>query len=82
MKYAILKISERNGEYESLNYYTLRIKKSITAKQLDKFMRNWRGAFDYEEDKHYYFNSGQIVCTVESYQEIPKEDYEILNKYI
>ena len=82
MKYYIGKIGERNGDMEYSDKYLFTTKGS-PAKYADKVAMQWRGCVkgDWDKDDGGYWSDHTLVF-VEDYYEIPKEDFEVLKKYI
>lgn len=85
LKYYVGKIIERNGERE----YTERVcfaTPTDPASVLDGFARGWCGHPD-DDDKDYrnggyYFSCGSYFVKAASFQEVPKEEFDILGRFI
>ena len=82
MKYYIGAIDEVNGGMEYSDRLLFATKGS-PDKYMDKVAREWRGCTkaDWDESHGGYWSD----CTLISagyYKEIPKEDYDVLSKYL
>lgn len=78
-KYWLLTVQVTNGEYESL------IRSAHEgAFNAEEYVKDFYANPDEVEEgsETYYFNGGEIACQIYSFQEIPKQDYDILKKYI
>lgn len=76
-------IEERNGEQE----YTFRKTVEATPETIDaeakEIAKDWYSDEDVEEnDGHFEFFGGTLQTKVDGWQEITKEEYKILNKYL
>lgn len=81
MSFYIATIKEIDGDKE----YTSDVlfESDDPKDKADKIAANWRGAFDPEWDEVYggYWDDGALIkCT--HYVEIPKEDFDVLKKYL
>ena len=82
MKYYIGKILERNGEFEYTSDYLFQTE-GDPHEYAGNQAKDWRGSDDddwSDEDDGYWCD-----CTLvfnDGYREIPKEDYEVLSKYL
>lgn len=72
MKYYIVKADTRDGEYEYSNISTYISKKKATVEEITEFCQEW---FGFGEDSY------QEV-RLRSFNEITKEEYKVLKKYI
>lgn len=82
MKYYVGKIEEINGGME----YSEKVLFATTGsanKYMDKIARDWRGCSkgDYDKELGGYWSDCTIVRD-DGHREIPKEDYEVLSKYM
>lgn len=82
MKHYLGRIEERNGGFEYDTPYLFTTKGS-PAKYADKVAREWRGCVKGDWDKYEggYWSDCTLVFAAD-YREIPKEDFEVLKKYI
>jgi hypothetical protein len=82
MKYYIGKIEEINGGMEYSDKVLFSTKGS-PEKYMDKLARDWRGCSkgDYDKEQGGYWSDCTIVRD-DGYKEIPKEDYEVLRRYL
>lgn len=85
LKYYVGKIVERNGERE----YTERVcfsTPSDPAIVLDDAAGQWCGKPDDDTEEYrcggYYFNCGSYFVKASSFQEVSKEDFEMLGRFI
>jgi hypothetical protein len=82
MKYYIGKIEERNGDMEYDTKYLF-----STNKNPDKYTKRvameWRGGDedDWDEQEEGYWSDCSLIFDAGS-REIPKEDFEVLKKYL
>lgn len=83
MRYWYLDIKIINGEYE---FHSRSTQKTKAQEEFDgeAYVADFYGfAEGKDEGSDYYsFNCGNIACQVYSLQEISKEEYRILNKYL
>lgn len=82
MKYYIGKIEERNGDMEYSDKYLFSTKGSA-EKYAKKVAKKWRNSSsgDWDEYQGGYWSDCTLVFDG-GYREIPKEDYEVLSKYL
>ena len=82
MKHYIGKIGERNGDMEYSDKF-LFTTKGDPHRYAKKVAMHWRGCTkaDWDKDDGGYWSDCTLVF-VEECREIPKEDYEVLKKYI
>jgi hypothetical protein len=82
MKHYLGRIGERNGDFEYDTPYLFATKGS-PAKHADKVARDWRGCVkgDWDKALQGYWCDTTLVY-VEDYREIPKEDFDVLAKYL
>lgn len=82
MKYYLLTIEEHIGDYSSYQDYLIELEEGDIETRVDEEMRTWRDNFCGREGDYYSYDDGTIIAEVYYYQEIPQEDYVVLNKYI
>jgi len=82
MKHYIGKIEEVNGDMEYSDKFLFTTKGS-PDKYIDKVAMEWRDRSkrDWDEEMQGYWCYGTIVRD-DGWREIPKEDFEVLKKYI
>lgn len=82
MKYYIGKIEEINGDMEYYDKFLFSTKGN-TDKYMDKVARDWRGCTknDWDKEQGGYWSDCTIVRDC-GCREIPKEDYDVLAKYL
>ena len=82
MKYYIGKIEEINGGFEYSDKFLFSTKGN-PDKYMDKVAKDWRGCDkdDWDEDQGGYWSDCTIVRD-DGHREIPKEDYDVLCKYL
>lgn len=82
MKYYIGKIHERNGDLEYDSKYLFATKES-PDKYTDKVAMEWRDGdkSDWDEQHGGYWSDCSLIFDHGS-REIPKEDFEVLKKYL
>lgn len=78
MKYWFLNIEIRNGEYEynSLSLHTGK----FNAEEYVKGFYNDDG--EESDNGEYYFNGGEVACSIKKLKEITKKEYDVLRKFI
>jgi len=79
-KYYISTISETNGDFEYDTQYVF----STTGdpdKHADKVAKNWRGKLEYDKTYGGYWCDNTLITYCES-REIPKQDFDVLKKYL
>lgn len=89
MKYIFLEMKIRNGEYE---YSSQSVHELPARKSTEKFGRDYAKdfyggkPFQYNDkidpDGEWYFNGGEVAVRCKEVQEITKEEYEVLKKYL
>ena len=79
-KYYIGRISEANGDFE---YDTLYVFETTgdPDKHANKVAKNWRGKLEYDATYGGYWCEGTLIADCGS-NEIPKQDYDVLKKYL
>ena len=82
MKYYIGEILERNGDMEYTTKYLFATKKK-PDRYTDKVAMGWRGSDKRDWDKEWegYWSDCTLILD-EGSTEIPKEDFEVLRKYL
>lgn len=82
MKYYIGEIHERNGDMEYDTKYLFETKKN-PDKYTEKVAMEWRGGdkSDWDENCGGYWSDCSLIFDHGS-KEIPKEDFEVLKKYL
>ena len=84
-KYYIGSVSERNGDMEYDTPYIFETG-GDPNRYSDKVAKNWRGDWrgEIEEDKDFggYWFDGTSLVYDGGNREIPKEDFDVLKKYI
>ena len=82
MKYYIGEVHERNGEFEYTAQYLFAIETS-PKRYTKKTTMEWRGSdrsnWDKEEEGYWCW---ETLIYDNGHKEIPKEDFEVLRKYI
>jgi hypothetical protein len=88
VKYLFIKIEERNGEQE----YTSKMVRTVNSsvKNIEKFVTDTLLKVWYNDDNAkkvrgedwYEFFGGCIMARLESVEEISKEDFDVLNRYL
>ena len=81
MKHYIGKIEERNGELEYSDKF-LFATKGDPQKYAHKVASGWRGYKEkFDKNDGGYWHDGTLIIVADVF-EIPKEDFEVLRKYI
>jgi hypothetical protein len=82
MKYYLGTIDERNGEMEYSEKY-LFTTKGNAEKYAKKVAKNWRNSSsdDWDSYQEGYWSDCTLVFEG-GYREIPKEDFDVLSKYM
>jgi len=82
MKYYLGNIDERNGDMEYSDKYLFSTKGSA-EKYAKKVTKNWRNSSssDWDSDHQGYWSDCSLIFEG-GYREIPKEDFDVLQKYI
>lgn len=82
MKYYIGEIEERNGGMEYTTKY-LFATRGNPDKYTDKVAMKWRGGSkdDWSEDHGGYWSDHTLIFN-DGHREIPKEDFDVLKKYL
>jgi hypothetical protein len=86
MKYYLVKLKTRSGEYEFETDYLIEREDNLDIdKEADEIAATWYGGRrgeKYPENKGYYFNGGEIYVEVESVRELNYPVYTILKEYL
>lgn len=80
-RYWYLNIEIRNGEYEH-NSKSVHMTKGKSEFDTDDYLKNFYGDDGDKDGDCYYFNGGEIACSISDFQEITKEEYDVLRKFI
>ena len=88
-KFIFLSMEVRNGEYE---YSSQSVHEISSRRSIEKFAREYAKtfyggeAFQYDKpidpDGWWYFNGGEVAARCSVVEEITKEEYETLNKFL
>jgi hypothetical protein len=83
MKFALITLDIRNGEYEYTSHSTHQVE---DGQDLDKFADDYARTFymsDMSEDFPgvYFFHNGEVAVEVDLAREIPFADYEVFKRY-
>lgn len=84
-KYLLLRLEERNGDYEYIHRSVHRLQdgRNTTAEQTAKnYAKKFYGGKADPEDGGYYFNGGEVFVEVYSWDLICEEDFNVLAKYL
>lgn len=84
MKYYYLEIFERNGNYEYHHKHVHTSDEFEDGQTPEEFAEDRAKNFYTEGDPEgdYYWHYGELITKVYCIKEIPKEEYDVLNKYI
>jgi hypothetical protein len=82
MRYYIGEIMETNGGFEYCTKYLFNTARNPMA-YADKNAKDWRSsdADDWDKSHNGYWCDGTLI-THAGFEEIPKEDFEVLQKYL
>jgi hypothetical protein len=83
MKHYIGRIEEVNGDMEYSDKFLFTTKGS-PQKYAEKVAKDWRGSTRADWDKEllgWWADNGSLILAAD-WREIPKEDFEVLKKYI
>lgn len=85
MKYGLINIETKCGEYEFTQAYLVRFRKDLEKRAdevaktwYDDRVKNWDGG----RENEYYFNGGELAVSVHSFEELTKKEYDVMKKYI
>lgn len=84
-KYLLLRLEERNGEYEYIHrsVHILPDSKTETVNRIvDNYTKNLYGGNADPEDKGFYFQGGEVFVKVDSWEFISEEEFGVLKKYL
>lgn len=85
MKYFILTIQKKTGEFETDFHRLLTIEpdEDITEKERNFVKNFWQGGKMWRDNPDCYeFYDGCIILSLEVVKEITKEEFDVLNKYL
>lgn len=84
MKYFYIEIEERNGEYEYRHKVVRSCPLNVNPDKFfdDNLAGSWYGGEVDKEDDGYYYNGGEVFVELTRVEEITKEEFDILNKYL
>jgi hypothetical protein len=82
MKYYLGKVLERNGDMEYTDSYLFETD-GDPSKLAEKIAMGWRGGDEdeWDEDQDGWWCDSTLIFN-DGYREIPKEDFDVLQKYI
>lgn len=81
MKYYIASIDERNGDLEYGDTILFKTTGNPDRKH-EKIAKNWRGDLGTYDKYHGGYWSGGTLVSTGRCREVPKEDYDVLLKYL
>jgi hypothetical protein len=83
-KYILIHVEERNGEREYTSKIVRQIDGSVDAHNWadEKIAKTWLDFDSEENDNGYFFNGGEFLVHISKIEEITKEDFDILSKYL
>ena len=79
-KYYIGTVNERNGNMEYDSQYIFATTGS-PDNYSEKVTKNWRGGDVYDKEHDGYWSDDTLMSNG-GYREIPKEDFDVLEKYL
>lgn len=97
MKYAIFNIEIKCADYEFNSYGLHEMPNEVNISEFaEEYLSTFYGNYEYNEageiieipgeksegDEGYYFNGGELYCSLVSAQEITKREYDVMKKYI
>ena len=84
-KYIFISLKIRNGEYE---YTSISVHQISSRKSTEKFGRDYamnfygEKPFQYTQgEEWFYFHGGAVAVKLNTVEEIPKEEYDVLDKF-
>ena len=80
IKYYIGTVNERNGDMEYDTQY-LFCTRGSPDNYSEKVTKNWRGGDVYDEEYDGYWSDDTLMSNG-GYKEVPKEDFDVLKKYL
>ncbi len=84
-KYLLLRLEERNGEYEYSHRSIHRLpdnRKATTDRYAKNYAKEFYGGKADPQDGGYYFIGGEVFVDVNSWDFISEEGFNLLNKYL
>ena len=84
MKYFYFQLKEINGEYQYRHKLITELPDDVdpTKALNEAYAGSWYGNNSEAEGNGFYYNGGEVYVELTFIQEITKEEYDILNKYI
>ena len=84
MKYYIVTLHEQNGEYEySTPVLTVRGNKDKPEDEIHDYILDYYDSNSVDDCGDYVtFNCGDVAVSLYKYEQISKQDYKLLDKYI
>ncbi|MBK8981328.1 MAG: hypothetical protein IPM38_03145 [Ignavibacteria bacterium] len=84
-KYLLLRLEERNGEYEYIHrsVHALADGEAATVNRLvNNYTKNFYGGKADPEDNGFYFQGGEVFVRVSSWEFVSEEEFGVLKKYL
>ena len=83
IKYVFITLRVRNGDYDFESKSVHEIKSEIDGSDFaEKYASDFYGDKSYEDNGRYYFNGGEVAVDVRRAQEITKEEYNVMSKFL
>ena len=81
MKYFMVKLDIQHGDFEYRHQFVQDMpgNKKFNA---EKYAKNFYGCRSRNQDDWYAFNDGEVLVAVNSCEEITKEEYDVMAKYL
>jgi hypothetical protein len=84
MKYYLVTAEFLIGEFGQYFYHTFKVRTGSVEKRIDHYFTHYyedKRLCEKEGDNRYLYHAGQVMVKVQGWQEITKEEYEVLNKF-
>lgn len=81
-RYWFIKLQITIGEYETYSNSIHMTEDGQKFNAEEYAMNEYDGLDDGDTDGTYYFNGGEVACSVYGLEEITKKEYDIMEKYL
>ncbi|HKR05954.1 MAG TPA: hypothetical protein VJY62_15060 [Bacteroidia bacterium] len=82
-KYVFITLRVRSGDYDFESKGVHKISSKIDAIDFaEKYASDFYGDKSHEDNGRYYFNGGEVAVDVRRAQEITKEEYDAMSRFL
>lgn len=82
-KCVLVEVKVQNGEYEYYSKSMHVVGKDVNIRKIgERHAKTFYANFSYEDDGTYYFNGGEVAAQLYKAEEVTRQEYQILRKFI